>query len=164
MQFWISIEVVCLQCYLVVTWLMPCETAAVLAHILCTPYNHMGAGIAQWVEHWTHDRKVLGLSPCGISGKMSAFYADLFRCLSIPHVTAVSHKRSHKLVHGWMVYTELPRRQQFHVAPGMQQPPSTVSTPHQLKLKICFIKKIQSLILNHMQLEYREQRAENGAI
>ena len=35
-----SIEVVYLQRYLVVTWLVPHETAAVLAHVLCTPYNH----------------------------------------------------------------------------------------------------------------------------
>ena len=36
-----------------------------------------------------------------------------------------------KLVHGWMVYTELaPRWQQFHVAPATQQPKSAaVSTP-----------------------------------
>ena len=144
------------QCCLVVTWLVPRETAAILAHILCTPYNHMRAGIAQWVEHRTHDWKVLGLSPIRRSGKMSAFYADLFWCLSTPHVTTVAHKRSRKLVHGWMVYTELPRWQQFYMAPGMQQPPCTVSTPLQLILKICFIKKIQSLILNHMQLEYNE--------
>ena len=25
---------------LVITWLVPHETAAVLAHVLCTPYNH----------------------------------------------------------------------------------------------------------------------------
>ena len=30
----------CLQRCLVVAWLVPHETAAVLAHILCTPYNH----------------------------------------------------------------------------------------------------------------------------
>ena len=29
-----------LQCCLVVTWLVPCETAAISAHVLCTPYNH----------------------------------------------------------------------------------------------------------------------------
>ena len=29
-----------LQCYLAVTWLVPCETAAVSVHILCTPCNH----------------------------------------------------------------------------------------------------------------------------
>ena len=35
-----------------------------------------------------------------------------------------------KLVHGWIVYTELALRwQQFHVAPAMQQPKSTISTP-----------------------------------
>ena len=25
----------------VVIWLVPCETGAVLAHVLCTPYNHI---------------------------------------------------------------------------------------------------------------------------
>ena len=40
------------------------------------------------------------------------------------------------LVHSCMVYTELAlRRQQFHVAPAMQQPNSTVSTPLPLVLK-----------------------------
>ena len=37
-----------------------------------------------------------------------------------------------KLLHGCMVYTELVlRRQQFHMAPAMQQPSSTVSMPLQ---------------------------------
>ena len=40
-----------------------------------------------------------------------------------------------------MVYTELaPRRQQFHVAPAMQQPKSAVSTPLPRILKIRAIK------------------------
>ena len=38
--FWISIEVVYLQCYLVVTWLVPREIAPISAHVLCTAYNH----------------------------------------------------------------------------------------------------------------------------
>ena len=47
-----------------------------------------------------------------------------------------------KLVHNWMVYTELAlRRQQFHVAPAMQQPKSGISTPHPWILIICAIKK-----------------------
>ena len=29
-----------LQCYLVVAWLVPRETAAVSAHVLCIPYTH----------------------------------------------------------------------------------------------------------------------------
>ena len=46
-----------------------------------------------------------------------------------------------KLVHGWMVYTELALRwQQFHVAPTMQQPKSAISTPLQWILKMCTIK------------------------
>ena len=39
-HFSMSTKVVYLQCYLVVTWLVPCETAVILVHILCTPYNH----------------------------------------------------------------------------------------------------------------------------
>ena len=38
-RFGISTKVMCLQHCLVVTWLVPRESAAVLAHILCTPYN-----------------------------------------------------------------------------------------------------------------------------
>ena len=46
-----------------------------------------------------------------------------------------------ELVHGWMVYTELaPRRQQFHVAPTMQQPKGVISTPLPWILKIRAIK------------------------
>ena len=36
---WIPTEVVYLQCYLVATRLVPSETAAVLVHVLCTPYT-----------------------------------------------------------------------------------------------------------------------------
>ena len=40
-----------------------------------------------------------------------------------------------------MVYTELaPRRQQFHVAPAMQQPKSTVRTSFRWMLKLRAIK------------------------
>ena len=38
--FWTSTDVVDLQCCLVVIWLVPRETAAILAQVLCTPYNH----------------------------------------------------------------------------------------------------------------------------
>ena len=42
MWFWMSdcISVVYIQHCLVVTWLVPREIAAVLAHVLCTPHNH----------------------------------------------------------------------------------------------------------------------------
>ena len=40
-HFWISTEVVHLQCCLVVTWQVPCEAAAVLVHVLCTPYTSL---------------------------------------------------------------------------------------------------------------------------
>ena len=120
-----------------------------------------GAGIAQWLERRTRDRKVPGSSP-GRSGGRSFFSRVnflcwlLFRYPSHPRVTAVARKRSWsfcqkcrwqvtakhtlpmllwmkwhcKLVHDWMVYTELvPRWQQFHVAPVIQQPKSATSTP-----------------------------------
>ena len=38
--FLISTEEAHLQYCLVVTWLVPRQTAAVSAHVLCTPYNH----------------------------------------------------------------------------------------------------------------------------
>ena len=38
--FFIFTEAVHLQRYLVVTWLVPRQTAAVSAQVLCTPYNH----------------------------------------------------------------------------------------------------------------------------
>ena len=39
--FWISIKVVVsLFSFSVVPWLVPCQTAPVLAQVLCTPYNH----------------------------------------------------------------------------------------------------------------------------
>ena len=41
--FYIKSPIVYLQCCLTVTWLMPRETAAVSAHVLCTPRNHSPA-------------------------------------------------------------------------------------------------------------------------
>ena len=40
LQWLKSNRVVCLLCCLVVTWLVPCETAAILVLVLCTPDNH----------------------------------------------------------------------------------------------------------------------------
>ena len=64
-----------------------------------------------------------------------------------------------------MVHTELaPRRQQFHVAPAMQQPNSVDSTPHRWILKILSIKsdshsfKISCDMNTVSLLESREQR------
>ena len=58
-----------------------------------------GAGIAQWLERQTRDRKVLGLSPSRSGGRISspgsAFCADsYFGIHSTPHVTTVACKRS----------------------------------------------------------------------
>ena len=49
-RFWISTEAVYLQRCLVVTWLVPRETAAVSAHVLCTPCNR--TTIIQWWCWW----------------------------------------------------------------------------------------------------------------
>ena len=56
------------------------------------------AGIAQWLERRTRDRKVVGLNPCWSSGRI--FFSRLnflcwllFRYLFHPRVTAVARKR-----------------------------------------------------------------------
>ena len=60
-----------------------------------------------------------------------------------------------------MVYTETAlRRQQFHVAPAMQQLKSATSTPLPWILIIRAIKRIQSLIQNHMRHERNESARE----
>ena len=95
-----------------------------------------GAGIAQWLEHQTHDRKVVGLNPCRSSG-INFFSGVNFLCWLLfqypfyPCVIAVACKRSWSvcqsaggrlqinthtpyirgfarsdMVHGCMVYTE----------------------------------------------------------
>ena len=76
-----STEVVYLQCCLVVTWLV------------------RGAGIAQRLERWTHDRKVVGSNPWRSGGRI--FFSRvkflcwlLFRYPFHPRVTAVACKRS----------------------------------------------------------------------
>ena len=57
------------------------------------------AGIAQWLEHWTRDRKVAGSNPCRSDGRIFFFRFNflcwlLFRYPFRPRVTAVAHKRS----------------------------------------------------------------------
>ena len=58
----------------------------------------MGAGIAQWLEHWTRDWKVAGSNPC--MGSRRSFFSMvdflcwlLFRYLVHPCVTAAARKR-----------------------------------------------------------------------
>ena len=133
-----------------------------------------GAGIAQWLERRTRDRKVPGSSP-GRSGGRIFFSRVNFLCWLLfgypfqPRVTAVARKRSRsfcqkcrwqvttkptytlpmwfwmkwhcKLVHGWMMYTELAAEQQ------QQQPKSATSTP--LRWITTYYKRVQSLIQNH---------------
>ena len=61
-----------------------------------------------------------------------------------------------------MVYIELVSRlQQFHLAPAMQRPNSTASTPLRWILKNALLKKekkkrVQSLIQNHKRHEHSE--------
>ena len=58
-----------------------------------------GVGIAQWLERWTRDWKVMGSNPCWSSRRIFFSRVDflcwlLFRYPFHPHVTAVAHKRS----------------------------------------------------------------------
>ena len=58
-----------------------------------------GAGIAQWLEHRTRDRKVLGSRPGRSGGRIvfSRVYLSVVTLISVsvpPRVTAVAHKRS----------------------------------------------------------------------
>ena len=54
-RFWISTEVVHLQHYLVVPWMVPRESAAVSAHVLCKPYNHVPVYSVTSFQDWhTH--------------------------------------------------------------------------------------------------------------
>ena len=119
-----------------------------------------GAGIVQWLERRIRDRKVSGSNLCRSGGRIFFSRVNLLCWLLFryPFHSPVTRKRSRsfrqkcrwqvtakhaytlpmrlwmkqhcKLVHGWMVYTELaPRRQQFHVTPAMQQAQSAISTP-----------------------------------
>ena len=59
----------------------------------------MGAGIAQWLERRTRDRKVAGSNPCWSGGRIFFSRVDflcwlLFRYPFHPRVTAVARKRS----------------------------------------------------------------------
>ena len=64
--------------------------------------SYMGAGIAQWLECWTRDQKVLGSNPCRSGGRIFFSKVDflcwlLFRYPFHPRVTAVAHKRPRSL-------------------------------------------------------------------
>ena len=66
--------------------------------ITCCILQHRGAGIAQWLERRTRDRKVPGSSP-GRSGGRIFFSRVNFLCWLLlypfhPRVTAVARKRS----------------------------------------------------------------------
>ena len=116
--------------------------------------NWLGAGIAQWLEHWTRDRKVAGSNPCRSGGRI--FFSRvsflcwlLFRYPFHPNVTAVTRKRPRSFCqkcrwqvtakhaytlcmwlcmkwHGCMVYTE--RTQMAAISCGTSHA-SAVSTP-----------------------------------
>ena len=110
-------------------------------------WNVYVAGITQWLEHQTHDWKVMGLNPCGSGGRIFFSRVNflcwlLFRYPFHPHVTAVARKKSRSSCQKcrWQVaakhaYTlrmwlcmkwhvvwctqNAPRRQQIHVAPAV---------------------------------------------
>ena len=59
----------------------------------------LGAGIAQWLEHRTHDWKVAGSNPCWNGGRIFFSRVDflcwlLFRYPFHPRVTTVARKKS----------------------------------------------------------------------
>ena len=102
----------------------------------------LGAGIAQWLEHWTRDWKVVGSNPCWSGGRIFFSRVNflcwlLFRYSFHPRVTTVACKdpghsaksaggrlqlNTHTpyicgfawndMVHGCMVYTERAPRRQ----------------------------------------------------
>ena len=74
-----------------------------IVHVLNTHlvliYQQQGVGIAQWLEHWACDWKVVVSNPCWSSGvkKKSpglTFCADSFWYSFHPHVTTAAHKKS----------------------------------------------------------------------
>ena len=67
--------------------------------LLIRPMMLHGAGIAQWLERRTRDRKVAGSNPCWSGGRIFFSRVDflcwlLFRYPFHPRVTAVARKRS----------------------------------------------------------------------
>ena len=87
-----------LQCCLVVTWLVPRETAAVSLHVLCTPYSHyvpqttVGTS-ADIMFHWWLWVLVLALclsENCGYtddSGYRCMHYVSLMHVLTVSPMT-----------------------------------------------------------------------------
>ena len=126
------------------------------ANLLTWRSGNIGAGIAQWLERRTRDRKVAGSNPCRSGG--SIFFSRVnFLCWLLfpypfhPRVTAVARKRSRSfcqnagsrlqlnthapyvcgfawsdMVHGCVVYTE--RAEMAAVSCGTSHV-SAVSTP-----------------------------------
>ena len=73
-------------------------------------FNIWGAGVAQWLEHQTCDRKVAGSNPCWSGGRIFFSRVNflcwlLFRYLFYPRVTAVARKRPQSFcqMHRWQV-------------------------------------------------------------
>ena len=134
-------------------------------------------GIAQWLECWTCDWKVMDLNPCRSGGRI--FFSRvkflcwlLFWYLFHSCITAVAHKRSwsscqsaggrlqinthtpyvcgfawNDIVHGCMVYTE---RAETAVSCGITHA-SAVITPLRWTLKIIF-KKLQKKLVRDQSL------------
>ena len=118
-----------------------------------------GAGIAQWLEHRTRDRKVPGSSPSRriFFSRVNFLCWLLFQYPFQPRVTAVARKTSQSfclkcrwqvtakhtytlpmwlwmkwhcnLVHGWMVYTELAPKQHFTWHQPCNTQKSAIRTP-----------------------------------
>ena len=67
-------------------------------------------GIAQWLERWTRDQKIVGSNPCWNGGiiffsRINFLYWLLFRYPFHPCITAVARKRSRSFwqKHKWQV-------------------------------------------------------------
>ena len=149
-----------------------------------------GAGIAQWLERRTRDRKVAGSNSCRSGGRI--FFSRvkflcwlLFRYPFHLRVTAVARKRpghsaksaggrlqlkTHTpyvcgfawsdMVHGCMVYTE--RAEMAAVSCGTSHA-IAVSTPLRWIFKNALLKSY-SLMQNHMRAQWICSKAENSAI
>ena len=97
--FWISLHFGFPPLFsLFCVWIWMYECLMYTAHSSSYPSIIAGAGIAQWLELRTCDRKVAGLNPCWGGGRIFFYRVNflcwlLFRYPFHPRVTAVARKR-----------------------------------------------------------------------
>ena len=155
-------------------------------------YNHniWGAGIAQWLERRTLDRKVAGSNPCWSSGRIFFSRVNflcwiLFRYPFHPRVTAVARKRPRSFCqkcrwqvtakHAYTLRMWLSWSDMVHGCYGVHrkrrdgssfmwhQPCQRCKYTTLLDIKKRVIKR-WSLMQNHMRAQRVCSRAENSAI